>query len=144
MDDLDQFQHLWDGTEPGWEVHRIHNTRWIATYKFAATGPTLKEVISLRSLLDEFTDLPMSEVWEQLRGKEQYEAKGTMGNIEAHALPPKAKQFGLRVELTSRAGGGEIPVSPQGALLIENGDLAAKVIAKMLEAGVPVREFFPD
>ena len=103
MDDLDQFRYLWDGTEPDWYVQRIHDTRWTATYKFAATGPTLKEVISLRSLVEEFTDLPMSEVWKQLRGQEQYEARATMGNIEAHALPPKAERLGLRVELTSRA-----------------------------------------
>lgn len=145
MSELDDFKYLWDGTEPGWSVYRTLDTRWTATYKFADTGPTLKEVTALRNFLDEFRNVPMNEVWKQLRGVQQYVAKQTMGNIEAHALPPQAERLGLDVTLTAKSERGSIPISPDGsALIIENNELAEQVIEKMLQAGVPVKEIHYD
>lgn len=142
---IDEYRHLWDGSEPGWKLHRVHCTVWRMTFRFSDSGPTGSEVLSLRRLLDAFRDQPMTEVWAQLRRRPSYAVGHELSEIEMRRLAERARQASLRFTAEPIDRGGYLPIAPDGsALIIEDDDLAARVIRRMLDAGVPVEMIEAD
>jgi hypothetical protein len=140
MDQLDEYRHMWDGTEPGWTLTRVDRLTWRVVFAFDPSGPTKAEVIRLRKLLKESQDVPTAEVWNCLRGATSYQAQEEFGNLDAKRLHGQATKAGLRATFTSRDEGGYLPISPLGmATIIEDDDMARQVIARMMEAGVSVK-----
>jgi len=69
MADPDDYSYLWDGTQPGWVLLRISRQHLSIAVAFAASGPTLREVASMRSAVPSFSALPPSEAFAALKGK---------------------------------------------------------------------------
>lgn len=142
---IDEFQHLWDGYGPGWTLRHIDHVVWSITFHFLESGPTPKETLALRELLDEFRDRPMSEVLQQLRGNSTYMLPRTLGNIEARHLTEAARRLGLNVNADAIGRSGYLPEHSTGyAMLIDDDELAAEVARRMIAAGVPVIEVHVD
>jgi hypothetical protein len=142
---IDEFRHMWDGTEPGWTLHHIDHVVWSITFHFLESGPTPKETLALRKLLDEFRDRPMSEVLQQLRGQSTFTLPRTLGNIEARYLTESARRLGLNVNADAIDRSRYLPEDSTGyAMLIEDEELAAEVARRMIAAGVPVIEMHVD
>ena len=145
MNEMDEYRHMWDGTEPGWTLTRVDRLTWRVVVAFDPSGPTKAEVIQLRKLLKEFQDIPTADVWNCLRGKTSYPVQSDFGNIDARRLYDQATKAGLRATISSRDEGGYLPISPGGmATIIEDDVVAQQVVARMMEAGVPVKSVEVD
>ena len=68
MSAIDEYGHLWDGSEPGWRLQQTDFSVHHITFRFPVEGPTHTDVVALRGLLDELRDKPMQEIWSELRG----------------------------------------------------------------------------
>ncbi|OUC16211.1 MAG: hypothetical protein B0A82_02855 [Alkalinema sp. CACIAM 70d] len=138
---LNDFQHLWDGSESGWKLIRVERQTWRLTFTFAESGPSLKEISSLRCLLDEFHDMPVNVVFSRLRSQAAYLLPRNLSNLEMHSLMKQAQQLGLRASVVEDDQSGYLPVDENGsALIIEDDMVAREVENRMLEAGVVVVE----
>jgi hypothetical protein len=145
MSQLDEYRHLWDGSEPGWTLVRVDRVVWRLVFEFGESGPTQLEIASLRTLLDEFRDIPLSTVWKRLKGLRRYEPDQQYGDNDCRTLSERAAILGLRVQPIARDAGGCVPISPGGcALIIENNALAKEVTDRMREAGVPISRTIDD
>ena len=142
---LDEYRHLWDGSEPGWTLHRFDRTVWRITFSFASNGPSQSDIIALRKLLASLCSKPISQVLAQLRGQAAYELPNELGNIEMRNLMDTARELGLQPNAESIDRGGYLPVHSDGsAMIIEDDAESALVAEQMLAAGVPVTEIHVD
>lgn len=142
---IDEFKHMWDGSDPGWTLRHYHDSESTITFHFLESGPTSAEILSLKKLLDEFRDRPMSEVFQELRGQSTYTPSRTLGNIEARHLTESARRLGLNVKVDRIDRSSHLPVHSAGyASLIDDDELAAEVAKRMIAAGVPVIEAYVD
>ncbi|GAB5517732.1 hypothetical protein [Rhodopirellula baltica] len=142
---LDEYRHLWDGSEPGWTLHRFDRIVWRITFSFAPNGAVQSDIIALRKLLPALRAQPISNVVASLRGQASYELPEELGNIDMRNLMDAANTLGLEPHAESIDRGGYLPVHADGsALLIENDDESKLVAERMLAAGVPVTEIHVD
>jgi hypothetical protein len=145
MPTIDDFQHLWNGSEPGWKLQRIHRMCWRLTSRFSLSGPTGSEVLSLRRLLDGFRDVPMKDVWHDLRGRSSYTLDLDLSELEMRRLTGRARQASLHFTVDPIDRGGYLPIAPDGcALIIEDDELSECVVGRMLDAGVRVESIEVD
>ena len=142
---LDEYRHLWDGSEPGWTLHRFDRIVWRITFNFAPDGAAQSDLIALRKLLPALRAQPISNVVASLRGQSSYELPEELGNIDMRNLMDAAKTLGLETHAESIDRGGYLPVHTDGsALIIEDDDESKLVAERMLAAGVPVTEIHVD
>lgn len=139
------YAHLWDGTEPGWTLRHYDWVEWKVIFRFAGNGPTLQEISKLRQLLDELRDEPVSKVWMRLRGRVSYALEYPLSNLEMRALAEKAERVGLAVSADPIDFSGYVPVHADGSSVkIKDNVIAAEVIRRMINSGVPVEEICVD
>jgi hypothetical protein len=142
---LDEFSHLWDGTDPDWSLNRFDRVNWVITFHIAESGPQHSELLALKKLVDELRDQPTSKVLCLLRGTTEFTFPREVGNIELREIVAAARKLGLNVKSTSIDRSGYLAVHADGtAMIIEDNDLAAQVYERMLAAGVPVTEIHVD
>ena len=80
-----------------------------------------------------------------MRGAASYEVPERLGHSEAYSLGECAHRQGLTQELKSDQLGGTLIIAPDGhPLAIENAQLKADIVARMLQAGVPMGEVCVD
>src|SRR3569832_2305873 len=121
MDALDDFRHLWDGSEPGWRLQRVHHLVWHAIFRFSDNGPSIQEIAWLRDCFPKLRDRPLQDVWGHLRGAASYVVPERLGHSEAYSLGDCAHRQGLTLELKSEQLGGTLIIAPDGhPLAIEN------------------------
>ncbi len=87
---IDEYSHLWDGTESGWTLHHYNRVEWKFTFCFGDDGPTLADISAMRETLDDFRDQPVKSIWDKLRGKATYSMPETLSNLEMRWLVDKA------------------------------------------------------
>lgn len=142
---LADFEFLWDGSQPGWTLHRIDRVEWTIRFRFGETGASQAEIVALRKLVPELRDEPIVTVSQQLRQEHDYTFPRALGNLEVRALMEAARKAGLVATADSIDRGGYLPVDAEGhALIIEDDRLAAQVAERMIAAGVPVVEIHVD
>jgi hypothetical protein len=142
---IDEFRHMWDGSEPGWTLHHYHRSESTITFHFLESGPTSSEILALKKLLDEFRDRPMSEVFQELRGQLTYTLSRTLGSMESYRLTEAARRLGLNVKVDAIDRSSYLPEHSDGYVsLIEDDELAAEVARRMIAAGVPVIEAYVE
>jgi hypothetical protein len=142
---LEEYAHLWDGSETGWKLQHFHQMEWQLTFCFSSHGPTLAEISKLRELLDEFRDSTVSEVWNSLRGRASYALSQTLSNLEMRRIVDKAEQMNLKVSVDAMDGSGYLPMNSAGSvMIIEDDTIADEVARRMIQAGVEVQEIEVD
>ena len=139
-DDMHQYQYLWDGSQPGWELKHISGNNIALSLQFSVPGGSARERMSARKIVEEFKTLPLQQVTARLHGclvffLGQFESK------EARTISALAHKEGLAVL--------EEPIYPvrylptnrisHRVLLIEDEGLAKRVYETALLNGVPVR-----
>ena len=142
---IDEFSHLWDGSESGWTLHHYNRMEWTISFQFGDDGPTLAEISAMRNVLDDLRNQPVKSIWDKLRGKTSYLLSETLSNLEMRWLVDKADRASLRTSVEPVDRSGYLPVSLDGsAMIIEDDRLADEVARRMIEAGVPVQEIHVD
>ncbi|MCO7223377.1 hypothetical protein [Pleionea sp. CnH1-48] len=136
---LDDLEYLWDGSDPGWQLHRIDSQVWRLIFRFAQGGPSNQEIIALRKVVPEFKKMKLLEVVCLLKGEGYYDTPDIFNDKECNNMAALATNLGLKFEIITEQSIGYLPVSKDNyALLIEDEELSLVVCEKMLEAGVPV------
>jgi hypothetical protein len=138
-DPLDEFRHLWDGSEDGWWLAHTSRPSWRLTFHFAPDGPTLEEIVRLREIAEALRDRKLPDVHAELRGREAWEYPHRLGEIEHHRLSASATRAGFHVTSECRDTGHDVPMRGDVAVLIEDEALLTEVTERMRAAGVPVR-----
>lgn len=145
MDDLGEYEYLWNGSEPRWHLLHFDKVVWTVVIHFPAAGPSINDVVALRRAFPSFGERPAAEVLRDVRGKVTLVAASDLSNIEHQDAVRRAGDAGLVVESRARQAGGFLPVSTDGhALLMENEEIARRVVEKMIAAGVDVEELHAD
>jgi hypothetical protein len=142
---IDEFSHLWDGSESGWTLHHYDRMVWKVTFHFGDDGPTLTEISAMRDTLDDFRDQPVKLIWDKLRGTSTYSMSETLSNLKMRWLVDKADRASLRTSVVPIDRSGYLPVRRDGsATIIEDDRLAEEVAQRMIAAGVPIEEIHVD
>lgn len=138
MPDLDDYAHLWDGSEPGWRLHVTNHLMWRIRIVFSDSRPTTRELRAMRRLLPELRAQPVREVMASLGCASSYDLPAAVGNIEMYDLMRRAEALGLNAKATVEDHSWGVPVRDGCALVIEDEQLARRVWEQMEAAGVPV------
>lgn len=142
---IDEFSHLWDGSESGWTLYHYNRMEWEVTFHFSDDGPTLTEVAAMRDTLDDFRDQPVRSIWDKLRGSSSYSIPETLSNLEVRWLVDRTDRASLRTSVVPVDRSGYLPVNRDGsAMIIEDDRRAQAVVQRMIAAGVPVEEIHVD
>lgn len=143
--DINDYQHLWDGSDPGWKLVRLESQRWRLMFIFAESGPSLQEISGLRGLLDEFRNIPINIVFNELRGQGTYLLPRDLSNLEMRSMMEQAQQLGLCTSVVEDDQSGYLPIHDSGlAMIIEDNAIAVEVASRMLEAGLVVEVIHSD
>ncbi|WP_299407268.1 hypothetical protein [Acaryochloris sp. IP29b_bin.148] len=142
---IEEFKYLWDGSETGWFLQHIDRVEWRLIFYFGKTGPSNLELIKLHKIVPELKSLKITSIYNNLKGHAIYRTQEKYGNIESRRLFEQASALGLNVDLESKQVGGYLPISKDNCvLIIEDDNLANRVVGKMIEAGVEVVEIHVD
>lgn len=142
---IEEFKYLWDGSETGWFLQHTDHVIWHLIFYFEKTGPSKQELSKLHKIVPELKSLKITSIYNNLKGHSIYRTQETYGNIESRRLFEKASALGLNVDLECKQIGGYLPISKDNfALIIEDDNLANRVIEKMIEAGVEIIEIHVD
>ncbi len=136
----DDYAYLWNGSQPGWVLLRISRQTHSIAITFAAGGPTLREVATLRSVAPSFSAMPASEAFAALKGKSRV-ALGEFESMEGRLLAERCKLHGLTVESTVNDKSGHLPFNEKDnqCLLIEDNTLSEAVCQRAISQGIRVK-----
>jgi hypothetical protein len=142
-DELDKMRHLWDGPER-WVLLRHVYAETAVTVRFAGDRPSLLEIARVRRLIPQFHQTPSGEVKRFLHGRDRLRL-GRMPVPQAAEIAARGRQLGLIVEERAVARAVCLPYRPADRMIltIDDDDLSERVVAAMLQAGVPVVDEMP-
>ncbi|HDS1674546.1 TPA: hypothetical protein QEL58_000016 [Stenotrophomonas maltophilia] len=138
-DPADEYAYLWDGSDPGWT---LNHTRWHSAelaLVFAPSGPSIKEIVALRSALATYAARSAAEILSELRGCERV-ALGTHPAFEARGIADRCRGVGLAVEWVARdVSRYVLSNNVTGSwLIIEDNEFARSVYDRAMREGIRV------
>jgi hypothetical protein len=140
VDELSEFSHIRDGSEPGWSLAKGSETVWSISVAFPEGGPTVHAVQALRRALPQFGIRPGS-----IRGKAAIVVARSVGNIECRRIVSPLHKHDLMTGTTSTILDWTLPNSPdRSALLINDENLSRAVASRMVKEGLPVHQVEVD
>ncbi|MDC6171019.1 hypothetical protein [Paucibacter sp. XJ19-41] len=140
MNTTNEYKYLWDGSEPGWALAYIYRQCIKISLNFGGTGPSLKEIKSLRAIIPEYGELPATEVLTKLRTHTSLDL-GEFEPVEGRRISDAFRKQGLTVEAFTEDRSGYLPINEltNVALIIEDDEISRQVCAEALRLGLPVR-----
>jgi hypothetical protein len=140
VDRLDFYQYLWDGSDE-WSLFAIYEHSSSLKIRFAGSQATIEEIIAVRKLIVAYQNTPAIEIKSLLKNKQEIDL-GIMPSIEARRLISEAKELTLSIVAIDASVTNYLPIHSisNTALIIEDDDLAKRVIEKMLKSGIPIIE----
>jgi hypothetical protein len=136
VDRLNCYQYLWDGSDE-WGLMAIYNPQSSLKISFAGSQATIKEIIAVRKLIVAYQNTPAIEIKSLFQNKQEIDL-GIMPSIEARRIIDRARQLNLEIIATDVSVTNYLPIhlKTNAGLIIEDDDLARRVIEKMLQSGV--------
>lgn len=134
---LEELSYLWTSGE--WTVHRYYYSCGRVIFVFLEGRPTLRELLSVRALVPHFKDAPMSLLKSTVGDLPEF-VVGEFPSMKARRLQDEAQARGLRVRMEDASFVSYMPVKHDGALIIEDEELATLAGEEMIRRGVPVVE----
>jgi hypothetical protein len=137
---MSNYSYLWDGTESGWTLLKVHRSVTTIAVVFEGQGPSAQEIRALRGAVSSFRTMSAQEAFQQLRGSRRVD----LGALDARAalrLVEDLEGRGLRVEERSMDLTNYLPFNEvsKSALIIEDEATNNEVVAEGLRKGLPVR-----
>ncbi len=119
----------------------MYNHQSSLKISFAGSQPTIQEIIALRKLIVAYQNTPAIEIKSLLKNQQEIDL-GIVSSIEARKMISHARQLNLEIIATDVSATNYLPIhlKTNSALIIEDNDLARRVIEKMLQSGVRVSE----
>ncbi len=142
---LEDFAHMWDGTDDGWTLHFFDRKEWQITVRFTTGRPTIQDITKLRNFDDVLLNLPASSLWGQLRDVDRYTLQTNFSSVDVHSKMQRGTELGFQCECVCIDRSGYLAVHLNGAaMIIEDDDEAKQVTQRMIAAGVPIVETHID
>ena len=142
---IEDFAHMWDGSDDGWTLHYFDRKAWRITVRFPQGRPAIHDVAKLREFDDDLQNIPTSKIWEQLRDLPSYSLASEFSNVDIHTKMKRGKELGLNCDCICIDHSGYLAVHANGsAMIIEDDEEAGQVTQRMLDAGVPVVQTHVD
>ncbi|SFQ70641.1 hypothetical protein SAMN05216567_12833 [Variovorax sp. OK605] len=137
---MSSYSYLWDGTQSGWTLLRIHRAVCAITVVFDAQGPSRQEIQVLRRTVPSWREISVRQAVRQLWGRPSVDL-GEFDQRPARRLVQALESRGLRVreKVTEQTTYLPFNESGQHALIIENVGTLQKVVGEALRRGLPVR-----
>lgn len=136
----------WDRTRK-WVLHRVQVKKRRLVVVFQQEGPSVKELMALRSLVAKYAQLPPPRL-KSIIGLSRTLDIGGFAPAEAQRLKAKASELGLLLQEEATSHISYLPVDTSGcmdeALLICDDAEAERVAQEMIAAGVPVKDEVVD
>lgn len=112
--------------------------------RFAASHPTIAEIVAVRKAFPQFADLPPRDLQARLETAGELDL-GVVGGIEANWLARAAADAGLTAVVDKWVETSDLIVDvtdpmPVAHLFEFDGELKSQTVAEMIAAGVPVVE----
>ncbi len=136
-----RFEHLWNGSEPGWVVVRHREDLVDLNIGFSENGPTIQELMSLRTVAPALEVKPAADVVRMLKGAQSFHL-GTFESAAARRMRSQCESVGLRVASRGYASTRYSLINEETSrlLLIEDSDMLSSVAEEAINRGLPVRE----
>ena len=140
-DDVARFDHLWNGSEPGWVVHVHHDDSATIWIPIPAEGITPAFFNAVRSVLPGYSAMSTSEFRARLLGNGGIETDRLAGH-DAYALHRTCIRAGLDAERRVCATTSYLLIHEEMkiARIIEDDDLNRRVAEEAIRRGLDVRE----
>ncbi|WP_315386469.1 hypothetical protein [uncultured Stenotrophomonas sp.] len=137
--DIERYAYMWDGSQPGWTMLRIEEHHVHLALLFAPSGPTVREVAEVRSLVPALSELPAAQCHAALKGQARVPV-GRFDCLEAEKIVETFTERGLWIEMTSEDASGYLPRNELTGevLIIEDNDLAQAVSVRAIAEGVRI------
>lgn len=103
-DSVNEYAYVWDGSDPGWTLNLRRWQYAELALVFAASGPSVKEIVALRSALPAYAARSAAEILSALRGCQRV-ALGTHLAFEAKGIASRCRGAGLTLCPQGRVGG---------------------------------------
>ncbi|BBB61856.1 hypothetical protein UNDKW_3583 [Undibacterium sp. KW1] len=135
-----QYQYLWDGSQPGWELIYVYQAYVDLSLKFDLTGPSNLEMMAVRRTVHEFSSLPLAQVIARLRGSQTY-SLGRFESRQARIITANCRKEGLIVleKVTDTSRHLFANNQNKSTLVIDDAELAKQVHDTALLHGIRVR-----
>lgn len=139
--DVARFDHLWNGSEPGWVVHVHHDDSATIWIPIPAEGITPAFFKAIRSVLPQYAAMSTSELRTRLVADGGIETDVLDGH-DAYDLHLACIRAGLDAERRVRATTSYrlINEATNIAKIIEDDDLNRRVAEEAIRRGLKVRE----
>lgn len=141
LERIDEYKYLWDGSQPGWVLKRFCGNYIDLSLAFPSTGPSTRELMSVRRTVAPYRALPVKEVVTQLRGQESL-LLGRFEPKEARVIAAACRREDLNLVESIVDAPEFLPMNELTgvALIIEDDLLAEHVYTEALLHGIPVRQ----
>jgi hypothetical protein len=138
--ELEELSYLWD-PNTGWTLLIYHTAMTSLKIVFAGDRPGVKEIVGLRKLMEQYRYLPPHELRDQIGNSSELKL-GSFPPEQAQALITRGKEYDLHLIASDASYTSYLPTQEARNIscIISDGELAAKVAEKMIEAGAPVIE----
>ncbi|KAA3602603.1 hypothetical protein ACUDTJ_08585 [Stenotrophomonas pavanii] len=138
-DSVNEYAYVWDGSDPGWTLNLRRRQYAELALVFAASGPSVKEIVALRSALPAYAARSAAEILSALRGCQRV-ALGTHLAFEAKGIASRCRGAGLTVEWVAReVSRYMLSNNVTGSwLIIEDNGLARSVYDRAMREGIRV------
>ncbi len=111
---IEEFAHMWDGTDDGWTLHYFYRKEWKITVRFPEGRPTIQDIAKLRNFVEGLLNLPASSLWGQLRAVDRYTLQKNFSSVEVHSKMERGNELGLHCECVCVDRSGYLAVHLNG------------------------------
>jgi len=132
---LEEFAFLWESGE--WTLHVTYHSRLRVVFVFPTGRPSVAELSAIRALVPRFTNAPVTELKREVGELHEF-VLGEFPNLEARKLLAGATARGLKTRTEDTSFTSYFPAANGTCLLIDDQELAQRVVEKMRLRGVPI------
>jgi hypothetical protein len=138
MASLDEFRHMWNGTQSGWKLIVYDSPVYLVEFRFDDSGPNRREFLSVVRYVGPLPDETENEMWERLRECTGIAIAAPLGPTQMELLRQDEAENALDLTVHTIDKGDYLVLTPDGLHQnwLDDPQARLPVVMKMLEAGV--------
>ncbi len=139
-DPLAKLKHMWDGSEPGWNLIRYDTDVYLVEFNFDESGPARSDIPVIAEFVGKLPEESEDQMWERLRGCSGIGLAKPLGRNEMNRLQARQRENDVKVTFCTIGPDDYLVLAPDGNHYGWMNLLRYRrpVVERMLNAGVPV------
>jgi len=140
MDELNEYRHMWDGSEEDWKLIQYDSSVFLVEFNFNESGPNRREFQSVVEFIGLLPNENETEAWERLRECSGIGKAAPLGPSRMKLLRQHESENDLNLTVLCIEPIDHLVLTPNGLHYnwLTRPELRSPVVAKMLESGVDV------